>query len=50
MLSDYVDYMQKYNDFVKKGYDIDEENLSTADALYYAEVNARVAKKLAQVS
>ncbi len=50
MLSDYLDYLQKYNDFVKKVDDIDEENLSTADALYYAEVNARVAKKLAQVS
>ncbi|MBQ7503852.1 MAG: hypothetical protein IJT79_00850 [Ruminococcus sp.] len=50
MLTEYTEMMSKYTDFTEKIDDIDEDSLSTADAAYYVEVTARVAKKLAEVA
>lgn len=49
MAGDYADYMKKYTEMMKAISEIDEDELSTADALYYAEVNARITKKLSGV-
>lgn len=50
MMSDLADYMDKYSDMMAKLDAIDSESLSDADAAYYAEVSARVMKKLAEVA
>lgn len=50
MMSDLADYMGKYSDMMAKLDAIDSESLSDADAAYYAEVSARVMKKLAEVA
>ncbi len=49
MLGDYADYMTKYADYMQKLDDIDTDELSAADAAYYAEVQARIVKKLAEI-
>ena len=49
MLNDYADYMTKYADYMQKLDDVDTSNLSTADAAYYAKVQARIMKKLAEI-
>lgn len=49
MMADYADYMMKYSDFMAKMDEIDEDSLSSADLLYYNEVNARILKKLSEV-
>ena len=43
-------YMAKYVDVMQKLDEIDEEKLSDADALYYAEVQLRISQKLLAVS
>lgn len=48
MMLDLADYMEKYADFMAKIDAIDENELSEADALYYAEVSARIYAKLAE--
>ena len=50
MLSDLADYMTKYSETMLKLDEIDEDSLSAADLAYYTEVNARIMKKLAEVS
>lgn len=50
MMSDFADYMGKYSDMMAKLDAVDSKSLSDADAAYYAEVSARVMKKLAEVA
>ena len=50
MMGDLADYMSKYADMMAKLDAIDSKSLSDADAAYYAEVSARVMKKLAEVA
>ena len=50
MMSDFADYMTRYSEFMTKLDEIDEESLSDADLIYYTEVNARILKKLSEVS
>lgn len=49
MLDEYSDYLTKYADYMEKLDDVDTNNLSAADAAYYAEVSARITKKLAGI-
>ena len=49
-MNDYLAYMAKYVDVMQKLDEIDEEKLSDADALYYAEVQLRISQKLLAVS
>ena len=50
MMVDFADYMTKYSDVMTKLDEIDEDSLSAADLAYYTEVNARILKKLSEVS
>lgn len=50
MLAEYADYMAKYADMLDKMDDIGDDDLTTAEAAYYAEVSARVMQKLSDVS
>lgn len=50
MTSDYMNYLQQYAETMEAMSEIDEDELSTADALYYAEVNARITAKLLEVA
>ena len=50
MMSDLADYMTKYTEYMTKLDEIDEDSLSDADLIYYTEVNARILKKLSEVS
>lgn len=49
LLNEYSDYMSKYSDYMDKLNDIDEDELSAADAAYYLKVQARITKKLSEV-
>ncbi len=46
MLGDYLKYMAKYAETMTKFEAVDEDELSTADAAYYVEVQSRVTQKL----
>lgn len=50
MLADYTDYMTKYVELMEKLNEVDEDELSTEEALYYAEVSARISQKLLEVA
>lgn len=50
MLADYTKYMAQYADTMAKLDAIDEKELSTEEAVYYAEVSARITSKLAEVA
>ena len=50
MMGDFADYMNKYSEVMTKLDEIDEDSLSEADLAYYTEVNARILKKLSEVS
>ena len=50
MLGDYADYMTKYTDAITKMSEIESEELSTEELVYYTEVNARITKKLSEVA
>lgn len=50
MTADYADYMKQYTETMEAISEIDEENLSTADALYYAEVSGRISAKLLEIA
>ena len=50
MAGDYADYMKQYAETMEAMSEIDEDELATADALYYAEVSARIAAKLLEVA
>lgn len=48
-MTEYLDYMNKLSDFTDKLDEYDEDEMSTADWLYYMEVVNRVNKKLLEV-
>lgn len=50
MLFQYADMMSRYSEAMSALDSIDENSLSTADYAYYAEVNARILSKLAEVN
>lgn len=50
MMNDYTNYMTKYNDTMQKMNALGDEELSTDEALYYAEVSARITAKIAKVA
>ncbi len=50
MMTEYAEYMTKYADYMKKLDDLDEDEMTVAEAAYYTEVNARIMKKLAEIS
>lgn len=49
MLKDYTDYMTQYGDMINKIKKIGDEEMSSEEAVYYAEVTARVSKKILEV-
>ncbi|MGN1131178.1 MAG: DUF6591 domain-containing protein [Ruminococcus sp.] len=49
LLADYADYTSKYSDFVKDFEKWESEDMNTAEAAYYLEVQTRVNKKLLEV-
>ena len=49
MLVEYAEIMGKYEDFVKKLDQYNEEEMSTADAQYYLEVTSRCAQKMLDI-
>ena len=51
LIMDYADYMSKYSDFVQDFEEWeDSEDMNTAEAAYYIDVQARVNKKLLEVA
>lgn len=50
MLTDYSSYMNKYIDMMDKLDKLDDGDLNDAEILYYAEVSARINKKLLEVA
>ena len=50
LLTDYLDWMQKYSDYMEKLDSIDQDSLSDADLAYYIEVNTRISKKLLEAN
>lgn len=50
LLADYADYMSDYANFVKDFEKWENEDLSTAEAAYYIEVQSRVSKKLLEIA
>ena len=49
LLVDYADYMSKYADFVEDFEAWDDEDMNTAEAAYYLEVQTSVNKKLLEI-
>jgi hypothetical protein len=50
MMSDYAEYMKQYADYMEKLDEVNTDDLSAADLAYYTEVQARIMKKLAEIS
>ena len=50
LLADYADYMSKYAEFVEDFDKWDDEEMNTAETAYYIDVQARVNKKLLELS
>lgn len=50
MLADYTKYMAQYADMMAKLDAVDENELSSEEALYYAEVSNRISSKLLEVA
>lgn len=50
MMGDYMNYLTKYSEFMEKLDSIDENELTDAEALYYAEVTLRVSQKMLQAA
>ena len=46
MLSDYLDYLTKYSDMLKKLNELNNADLNDAELAYYLEVSARINQKL----
>lgn len=42
MMDDYSDYMEKYMDAMNDLYDVDQDELSVKDIMYYSEVMGRI--------
>lgn len=49
ILSEYMEYMSKLSDMEKKFKAIEDQDLTTDEALYYAEVSLRIEKKMLEV-
>lgn len=49
LMGSYSEYMAQYAETMKKLDDINQEELNAAESLYYAEVSARISKKLLEV-
>lgn len=50
MMADYASYMTSYAETMEKMAAIDEDKLSDAEVMYYAEVSARISQKLLEVA
>lgn len=50
ILTDYFDYISKYADYVEDFEKWESKNLNAKELKYYTEVQARVAKKLLEIS
>lgn len=50
MMGDYADMMTQYADTMRALEEIDEDELSTEEALYYSEVMARISQKLLEIA
>lgn len=50
LIKGYADYMKKYTTFVADFQEWGNKEMNTAEAIYYAEVQARVSKKLLEVT
>ena len=50
LLSDYADYVSKYSDFVEDFDKWEDEEMNNTEAAYYIDVQARVSKKLLEIS
>ena len=49
LLNDYMEYLNKYNDFSEKFDKWDDSNMNDAETKYYIEVQTRVNKKLLEI-
>ena len=49
MMEDYVDYMTKYTETMNELEELENEDMNSAEALYYAEVTSRISQKLLEV-
>lgn len=49
LMAEYADYLEQYTSVMEKMEAINEKELTTAEALYYAEVSARIYQKLARI-
>jgi len=50
ILTDYANYMGQYADMMQKFEKWENEDLNTAEAAYYVDVQARITKKLLEVA
>lgn len=50
MMDEYTDYLKQYTETLSKMEALDDGDLSTEEALYYAEVTNRISKKLIEVA
>ena len=50
LLSDYVSYMEKYNDMAEKFEAWEDEDLNTAEMAYYLDVQNRINKKMLELA
>ena len=50
ILSDYAKYMGQYADMMQKFEKWESEDLNTAEAAYYVDVQARITQKLLEVA
>ena len=50
MMDEYTDYLKQYTETMSKMEALDDGDLSTEEALYYAEVTNRISKKLIEVA
>ena len=50
VLTDYAKYMGQYADMMQKFEQWEGEDLNTAELAYYAEVQARITKKLLEIA
>lgn len=50
ILTDYATYMSQYADMIQKLEEWESKDLNTAEAAYYVDVQARIAKKLLEVA
>ena len=50
LLSDYADYMTKYSEMTKKMNEINQDELSDAERIYYMDVAVRINKKLVELA